>query len=283
VLRAFDDMGRPPADLSAEGALQELLGGQAWYDQVRADLAPYAKDRVSWPPVGTSPVNLADHLPAADSHRLSHWESQLLKTDDPTSQSCSPGKHKDNITKLCNDPVLKHDRKSYAEFIQRLAERGMVRFRCLVSGERPQLGIFFVKKKDGSLRIIFDTRILNQSFIEPPKTELPSAASFASLESHDGSNVHIGSGDVRNAFYGMAVPVSLSDQFSLPFVRASDVGISYIHNTDIHPNSILVPCLTVLPMGWSWSLHYCQSFVANIVKDCVSADRFFVDKACVKS
>ena len=277
VLRAFNDMGRPPADLSPEGALQELLGGQAWYDQVRADLAPYAKDRVSWPPVGTRPVSLVHHLPSADSHRLSHWESHLLKADAPTSHPHNP-KQQNTITKPYNDPILTHDRKSYGGFIQRLAERGMIRFRLPSFGERPKLGIFFVKKKDDSLRIIFDTRILNQSFSDPPKTELPSAASFASLESHDGADVYIGSADVRNAFYGMAVPESLSDQFSLPFVRASDVGISHIHNLPIQKDSILVPCLTVLPMGWSWSLHYCQSFVANIVKDCVSADRFFVDK-----
>ena len=116
MLRAFNDMGRPPADLSAEGALQELLGRQAWYDQVRADLAPYAKDRVSWPPVGTCPVSLAHHLPAADSHRLSHWESHLLKTDGPTSHSHNP-KQQNTITKPYNDPILTHDRKSYGGFI----------------------------------------------------------------------------------------------------------------------------------------------------------------------
>ena len=35
-------------------------------------------------------------------------------------------------------------------------------------------GIFFVRKKNGSQRLIFDTRILNRKFVDPPSTDLPS-------------------------------------------------------------------------------------------------------------
>ena len=44
------------------------------------------------------------------------------------------------------------------------------------------LGVAFVSKKDGSLRIISDTRVLNLDFKEPPSTHLPTATAFGNIE-----------------------------------------------------------------------------------------------------
>ena len=44
------------------------------------------------------------------------------------------------------------------------------------------LGMFFVRKKDGSQRFIFDTRVANCHFRKPPRTHLPTAAALSSVE-----------------------------------------------------------------------------------------------------
>eukprot|EP00959_Pyramimonas_sp_CCMP1952_P178802 3737445-Pyramimonas_sp.AAC.1 len=50
------------------------------------------------------------------------------------------------------------------------------------SGQPHTVGLFFVPKKSGALRIIFDTRAANCKFLDPPATRLPSAASFGAIE-----------------------------------------------------------------------------------------------------
>ena len=47
VAEAFANIGEPPADLSQEGALRELLLNTSVYANSRADVQPFAKDRVS--------------------------------------------------------------------------------------------------------------------------------------------------------------------------------------------------------------------------------------------
>ena len=61
----------PLADLaSPEGALRELLGASGLCEGAGAHVAPYAKDKVPWPEVRSSPMVLVDGLPQADSDRL---------------------------------------------------------------------------------------------------------------------------------------------------------------------------------------------------------------------
>ena len=123
--------------------------------------------------------------------------------------------------------VLQHlfaSKKSYAKFLARLYAAGMLTWvgigKKQVSGA---LGFFFVKKKDGSQRIIFDTRILNEKFKKPPKTALPSAAAFSNLEVVDSEDnvedLNIACADVRNAFYTLEVPEGLSQEFTFPPIR----------------------------------------------------------------
>ena len=135
-----------------------------------------------------------------------------------------------------------------------------------------------MRKKDGSLRIIFDTRILNLKFKDPPKTRLPTAAAFASVEASPGKDTYIGSGDIRNAFYAMEVPDELSDLFSLLFVRAGDVNASQIDGVEVSASTVLVPCLSVLPMGWSWSLSLCQQVVHHGMTTQVNSKNMISDK-----
>ena len=121
------------------------------------------------------------------------------------------------------------------------------------------LGVFFVRKKDGRFRLIFDTRLLNRKFVPPPKTQLPSAAGFSNLAVHEGGNLYLASSDVKNAFYVLEIPTSLAHMFTLPSIQYTHVKHFCPRIESIGPNDYICPCLKVLPMGWSWSLHLCQS------------------------
>ena len=173
------------------------------------------------------------------------------------------------------DPELADNHSTYGDFLTRLHAAGMLRFRA--SHETcGALGIFFVRKKDDSLRLIFDTRKLNMRFKDPPKTELPTASAMSNIESFDSSNVYLGSGDIKNAFYSLRVPDALSDLFTLPRIRARYLPASLRASFE-HEDTWVTPCLTVLPMGWNWALHLCQSFTSNVVKIACPDSSYFSD------
>ena len=78
-------------------------------------------------------------------------------------------------------------------------------------------------------------------------------------------------GDIANAFYNMEIPDDLSDLFSLPSVpygllRQHGLGNVMNDGHSINYHDLLVPCLKVLPMGWSWSLHLCQAVLCNAIR-----------------
>ena len=80
-----------------------------------------------------------------------------------------------------------------------MSSRGMLSWER-AKGRQGSLGFFlFVKKKSGAQRIIFDTRVANCRFVDPPSTRLPSPSAFASLEA-EGGPLYVASGDLDVAF-----------------------------------------------------------------------------------
>lgn len=164
----------------------------------------------------------------------------------------------------------------YGDFLNRLADAGVVRFERAERREGA-LGVFFVHKKSGQLCIIFDTRILKSQFLDPPGTQLPSAAALSGVEIGLGEPLYIASGDISNAFCGMAIPESLGSRFTLPTVRAAHVSRKHLLNLDVSDCEAAIPCLIVLPMGWSWSLHLCQSVVSHCMAQTLEPGAIIVD------
>ena len=62
------------------------------------------------------------------------------------------------------DPVLEKSEKKSAQFLVELYRCGVVRFTDQVVVEN---GLFFVRKKNGKLRLILDARRANQMFRKP--------------------------------------------------------------------------------------------------------------------
>ena len=110
-----------------------------------------------------------------------------------------------------HDPRLQSDVKVYAKFVRRCNSIGLVAFttECLA-----ELGIFFVRKKDGALRLILDCRRTNRLFLDPPSTQLVTGEGLGRVEIDwdDGAafdgwemrfQIALGVGDVSNCFHGM--------------------------------------------------------------------------------
>eukprot|EP00973_Karenia_brevis_P084010 11656732-Karenia_brevis.AAC.1 len=73
--------------------------------------------------------------------------------------------HERGLPRTYMDPTLQHNESLYSEFIAQLFECGVISFAREVKCE---CGMFFVRKKNGMLRLILDARLANSFFRSPP-------------------------------------------------------------------------------------------------------------------
>ena len=67
---------------SRDEALGELLAHSAGYNGSRSDIVPYAKELVSWPAEGGSPVGLSGCLSSADQEWFGGWRRHMLRSEE---------------------------------------------------------------------------------------------------------------------------------------------------------------------------------------------------------
>jgi hypothetical protein len=213
-------VGAPPVDpaaphLFSKGALSALLDGSALYSSDGGAVTSFSRDLVSWPTGRTDPVPLESLASGPVLKQLEAWQYQMLRPESEAralqKEICPRGPHV--------DPVLKNSPWRYAEFLADMSSRGMLSWERAM-GRQGNLGLFFVKKKSGAQRIIFDTRVANCRFVDPPSTRLPSPSAFASLET-EGGPLYVASGDLDVAFYHMQLPRGMEHLFSLPCIDSS--------------------------------------------------------------
>ena len=256
IAARFREFSITDCDLSPDGAFRELLAKSGVYTGERPDVCAYNKELVSWPALGSLPCELLHGLSEPDRALLSDWQSTMLigerDSNNPTVDSAeSPPT---TPTKPHCDKKLFSSPKNYAGFLERMHRSNMLGWKKSGPDHSGILGVFFVLKKDGSLRIIFDTQLLNAAFRDPPKTHLPTAAGFGNLEAEQGLEVNVASADIRNAFYVLGIPDDLAQMFTLPGIKCKHLRhfMPHLNYTD---DTYVTPYLKVLPMGWSWSLH----------------------------
>eukprot|EP00973_Karenia_brevis_P074958 10416610-Karenia_brevis.AAC.1 len=177
---------------------------------------PYDQEKVSWPDGGHTPLGFFDGLPLADAQWYKGWRCNLLR--DPAEV---PRLQEElGLRKPFLEPTLFEQPLKYAGFVIEMFERQMVKF-SVSDSTTSNLGIFFVKKKDGSSRIIFDTRICNLYFRPPSHTRLLSASAVAGIQCGEHETLYFSSGDFKNCFYVIGVPDDLIQYFTLPSRQAS--------------------------------------------------------------
>ena len=149
------------------------------------------------------------------------------------------------------------DPRTYGIFLKELADRGMLEFK---SGKHKSLlGIFCVAKKSGKLRLIFDTRLCNCYFHNPPHVELPTATAISAIEGRRGDQMYFSCGDISDYFYHIESPPHVRNLLSLPHIQGRFLDEELRLRLGVGPGETLTPCLTVIPMGWSWALWIAQA------------------------
>jgi hypothetical protein len=74
--------------------------------------------------------------------------------------------------------------------------------------------------------------------------------------------------DVADCFYQFRIPVYLRKYFGLRPVRAGDVGITSVDGVDVRPSQQIFPVIAVLPMGFSYAVHWTQAAHRELLARC---------------
>ena len=71
--------------------------------------------------------------------------------------------------------------------------------------------MFFVKEKEGGIRLLCDCRLSHLFFERPPSTRLYSSGGFAEVDASNVSEVRFGGFDVKFAFFQTRLTVLATD------------------------------------------------------------------------
>lgn len=140
----------------------------------------------------------------------------------------------------------------YVKVINRMRGLDMIDFTLQ---PRAVNGLFGIDKGDGTQRLIFDARAANNLFVDPPSVSLPTPDKIASLRTQLGAPVYVAKVDLDNFFHRFVLPEQYRPFFALPAVRAGDIGLADQYGAD----TMVFPCASRLPMGWSHSVFLAQS------------------------
>ena len=165
----------PPPQSRPEEALQALLGSMSVYssDNIECNIASFDEALVSCPEPGSRPVRIAQYLAPDVSKLLSLANSSELLADEDALSRCEP-------VRPYIDQILAHSPVHMGRFFGRLFKSRMLQ---LVPGKFDHtVGLFFVRKKSGKLRLILDTRGANNYFVKPRPSRLPTPADFVTPE-----------------------------------------------------------------------------------------------------
>lgn len=157
-----------------------------------------------------------------------------------------------------------------------MADLGVIGFRRRA---KSFMALFFVAKKDGTIRMIGDARRCNLAHRDPPRVALGSAAAVSEIdwspgalgsdEDADAPQLYAGGLDLVDGFFQFSVP-HLGSWFALNYAeRAAVYGCSSVFNEatmvddPIARDSYVYPVMQVLNMGWSWALFFCHSMLTQ--------------------
>ncbi|CAK0881152.1 unnamed protein product [Prorocentrum cordatum] len=244
-----------PPDVSPTAAYTELRGCSPGYDMSPAKAVLFTEGSVAVP---------SDSRKCEPAYLLSEsvrdlwqdWEKHLLRPRKEWLANVPPH----------FDARLKSSPKLYASFLHDLFNAGMIEF---TSERKHTLAPFFVAKRDGSgqQRMVLDTRRVNRMFYDPDVAELPTAGSWQSLRLGADSSLFLGQCDIEAAFYRFLAPPGLSELMVLPSIdRGALANVLPSGTLDGIVGRRCSPCLKVLPMGWNWSLFFCQHAVEGMLR-----------------
>ena len=250
-------VGAPPL-LSGPEALEELRVAEGYDDlPTSCPLGSFNPDLVSLPSEGMNPVPLECLWGEGGQQEVEDFTvHQTLCIAEARERLDQCG-----LSKCYEDPQFR-DRRKYASFLHRLLDLGLITLGLEPAVET--VGIFFVKKKGGKLRMILDCRRSNCHFSTPENIKLATGESMSRMELKSHGQLFTASADLQNAFYTMAMPSTLQKFFGLRKVQAGELGVAEVAGLRLQPTSWIYPRIAVIPMGWSHAMWWCQRISERI-------------------
>ena len=257
----------PNALCTDEAALSELLKGRSCYDVSRSacSVKPFSSGPVALPSDLIDCLYLHDALPEDDRQFLEGNHERMRNHDQQHSKQFSA------TSKPYFDESLRRNRRTYVKFVRRLVKLGLFR---VTLDCKCEIGLFFVAKKNGSLRMIIDARPANSVFRKPPHTPLCNSEVFANIESTESCGVsfedltaasslpvYLGMADVDNCFHRIRIDEGLGQYFCLPSLFSAkelDIVGQTVSGVTLSASSQVRVCCQSLPMGFGWSLYFAQ-------------------------
>lgn len=233
-------------------------------------MKPYEADKVRAIREGVEPRDLRKIVGPMGRYILNRLRETVLKTQSELDQT-PPA----DFVKPYLDPRLR-DPAAMKELCDKLGRAGLLTYR---KENRCNIGCFTVSKKDGSLRLIFDCRPMSALCRPAPHTELSTPGALSNLELSSAEEARgpedrplelsFAGLDLTDGFYQLGLE-DLSSYFCLGItVSAQEVNVSEVldelsgEQVPVAPSEKLWPCLRVLPVGWGWSLWFCQDVLAD--------------------
>ena len=263
----------------ADEALKALLGSSAYCPDMGAgSLASFVTDNVSLPTDQVNAAPLSNHLQETATTQINNPHEEMILS--PEEYEGEVEHH--GIAGSHTDPILKNSKKKYLEFLKLLFKCGLIGFNKS-SQVLSEVGIFFVRKKSGELRLILDCRRTNQYFRTPPSGSTTGLGALSGVRVPAGKTLYGSSYDIKDMFYRLRVPDWLQNYLGLPSLAASEVRQ---HFGDVIPaewgNDVSVsPTFLVLPMGFSWSFYFAQEVLREAIRVSLPHAQFVVDRSPV--
>eukprot|EP00438_Fugacium_kawagutii_P021515 Skav212741 [mRNA] locus=scaffold1199:108583:113900:+ [translate_table: standard] len=241
------------------GGKDEALRVSEGYDALptSSPLGSYNPENISLPTSGMVPVPLASLW--GDNGQQQVEDFALQHSLDAATVECRL--EQCGVTKCYQDPKF-NSSAIYGDFLRRLHDINMIEYSLEPPAE--QVGVFFVKKKSGMLRLILDCRRSNCHFSDPKPIQLATGEAMSRMQLPPGERLYTASADLQNAFYTMAMPEPLRKYFGLKRITAGTLGLQQLNGVTLGSGQWVYPRVTVVPMGWSWAMWWCQTISERI-------------------
>ena len=277
VVQKVTVFGAPPLSASRQGALKALRTTSGGYTEPEAgvgDVVDLDLGSLSLPTGQVAGVSLVDSLDGVLGNMVKDFEQWMLQDADVWSSIC------DDAYKIkpYNDPSLSN-RDKYIAFLQHLHGCGIL---GTTSCCRGRVGAFCVSKKpkvvDGRVRqrqrLILDCRQVNLQFREPPHCELGALAAVGELVLEDNQILYASGSDIQDCFYAARISDELSNFFCLlSDLSPQEAQLVFGPSSNFGSTSRISPCITVLPMGFSWSFYLIQKLHEQSALRSLEVDR----------
>ena len=251
IEECIDSLG-PPGDVDGPGALEALRVTEGYEDLPSSStLGSFDPALVSLPAGEVQPRDLAELWGEGGQNEVKGFiAEQLVSPNEALQRIEALGPQR-----VYSDPKLRV-KKDYVAFLKHLIKIGLVDLSLEAAVET--VCIFFVRKKQNKLRLILDCRRSNHHFRPPTSVNLTTGESLRRVSIERGESLYVCSADLQDAFYTLSMPHELRKYFGLQRVRARDLGVKEVGGVAVAGDTWIQPRVSVLPMGWSWALYWCQ-------------------------